>query len=60
MDGVCFANVLYEKLGLTNSPQHNNKAESNDKTFQVPSSFLGFGWHTLLCMQHVFDSLEGL
>lgn len=33
-------------LGLTNSPQHNNKTESKNKTFQVPSCFLGFGWHT--------------
>lgn len=57
-DGWClFCNC---SLGLTNSPQHNNKTESNNKTFQVPSCFLAFGWHTLLCMQHVFDSLEGL
>ena len=43
-DGWCL--FCKYSLGLTNSPQHNNKAESNNKTFQVLSCFLGFGWHT--------------
>ncbi len=61
-DGWCFCcQCFYQKI----RPQkiHLNTiapTESNNKTFQLPSCFLAFGWHTPLCLQHVSDSLEGL